>query len=211
MVSLTQNNWVAAGKTESRCAQPWLRHNVSNTINVKPNEWAEVEEYIYTHRDELAGVSLLSHTGDLDFPQAPFVAIHTPLEIVKMYGDGSLMASGLIVDGLAAFNENLWLACDYVMEVSKLVTCDASATKREATTYQIRKDWIRRAHQFANRYFGGDVKRMSYCLKEVSMWHLWCNLRREYIDVDYKELIEEQDDTKVAESVACAGGVCELL
>jgi intein/homing endonuclease len=204
MVCSTQNNWIKYGKVAKRCIQPWLSHNVSNTINVKPDEWEEVEEFIYAHRKELTGVSLLSSTGDLDYPQAPFVAIHTPSEIVKMYGDGSLMASGLIVDGLTTFDNNLWLACDYAMGVN---TLDDSSTEGGNSA---KVDWIRRARQFADRYFEGKRKLMTYCLKEVHNWKYWCDLQREYIDVDYKELIEEEDNTKIAENIGCAGGVCEL-
>ena len=34
-VKLTKENWIDAGKREHLCAQPWLSHNVSNTISVK--------------------------------------------------------------------------------------------------------------------------------------------------------------------------------
>ena len=42
-VKSTQKNWVVSGTNKRLCTQPWLTHNVSNTINVKPNEWDEVE------------------------------------------------------------------------------------------------------------------------------------------------------------------------
>jgi ribonucleoside-diphosphate reductase alpha chain len=223
VVRLTQNNWVEAGRNADLCVKPFLRHNVSNTINVKSNEWDDVEDYIYTHREDFAGVSLLSSTGDLDYPQAPFMAIHNPTEIVKMYGDGSLMASGLIVDGLARFDDNLWLACDYATGVNTLdcgtlsnaeafdVNTGAVEERRAVFECLAKADWIRRAHQFAKRYFNGDVKLMTYCLKEVHNWKYWCDLKREYVDVDYKELIEGEDNTKIQDTVACAGGVCELI
>jgi ribonucleoside-triphosphate reductase len=227
-VRLTQNNWVEAGRNAELCTQPYLRHNVSNTINVRPDEWDAVEAYIYEHRQDFAGVSLLSSTGDLDYPQAPFTAIHTPAEIVKMYGDGSLMASGLIVDGLSAFDNNLWLACDYATGVNKLDCPEAVAVvdengnelpptevemaeREEVFKCAVKRDWIRRAHQFSERYFGGDLKLMSYCLKEVHNWKYWCDLQREYVDVDYKELLEDEDNTKIQDTAACAGGVCELV
>jgi len=36
-------------------------------------------------------------------------------------------------------------------------------------------------------------------------------LNREYKDVDYSTMIEEEDNTKIAETVACAGGQCSLI
>ena len=51
---------------------------------------------------------------------------------------------------------------------------------------------------------------MTYCLKDVNNFHYWCSLQREYKDVDYTELIEEENLTKVSETIACAGGACDL-
>jgi ribonucleoside-diphosphate reductase alpha chain len=105
-VMLTQQNWVEAGTT-SRSVQPWLRHNVSNTISVKKDEWDEVEKFIYDNKQWFGGISLLPFSGDLDYPQAPFSNVLNERELIAEYGEGSLFASGLIVDGLVAFNNNL--------------------------------------------------------------------------------------------------------
>jgi ribonucleoside-triphosphate reductase (thioredoxin) len=229
-VKLTQNNWVEAGKVPELCTQPWLKHNVSNTINVKEDEWEMVEEFIYENRDSFAGVSLLSQTGDLDYPQAPFTAVYTPTELVKLYGDGSLMASGLIVDGLAAFKDNLWLACDAVLGYSEdpmpkpyqhfdiasqqlVDTLDEEYMDRVsewAANQKLRINWIRRAKQYAERYHDGDTRLMTYCLKSVNNWKLWCDLNREYAEVEYDLLIEEEDNTTIQDTIACAGGKCEI-
>jgi ribonucleoside-diphosphate reductase alpha chain len=138
--------------------------------------------------------------GDLDYRQAPFLAIHTPTEIAKMYGDGSLMASGLIVDGLHAFPGDLWKACDAAMGIVP--------ESDQFTPEQV--DWVRRAKQFAERYFTGNIRRMTYCLKEVNNWKLWCDLRRETVTVDYSQLIEDEDTTTIEETLACAGGACQF-
>ena len=117
-VKLTQQNWIEYGTRERTTGdQSWLRHNVSNTINVKPDEWEDVENFIYKNRKWYAGISLLPHSGDLDYPQAPFSSILNERELVKEYGEGTVFASGLVVDGLYAFDNNLWKACDAVFGV----------------------------------------------------------------------------------------------
>lgn len=209
-VKLTQENWVMAGTLPERCTQPWLTHNVSNTITVREDEWEAVTNFIYDNRQYFCGVSLLPISGDKDYPQAPFTAIYTPQEITKMYGDGSLMASGLIVDGLHAFNNNLWAACDAALgRGTPLTKPEDTSDETSMKIWESKVDWVRRAEQFANRYFEGDIKEMTYCLKDVANWKYWCDLRREYSEVDYTEMIEEQDNTKQAQEWACSGGKCD--
>lgn len=225
-VKSTQQNWVMAGTVKDRCAADWLVHNVSNTITVRDDEWDDVTSYIFKNRRYFAGISLLPITGDKDYPQAPFTAIYKPAKLVKMYGDGSVMASGLIVDGLHAFNDNLWDACDAVLglgtpfekperqvhhdDIPNINLSDAMEYEREMLAWEAKVDWVRRAKQFAERYFEGDVKRMTYCLKDTHNWKYWCDLNREYKDVDFSEMIEKQDNTKLEQTIACAGGTCEM-
>jgi hypothetical protein len=72
-------------------------------------------------------------------------------------------------------------------------------------------DWIRRAHKFSVNYFGNDRIKMTRCLKRVSACKMWEDLTRSYAPVDYTQLIETRDVTTVNETVACAGGQCEIL
>lgn len=116
-VKLTMENWVEYGTNVELCTDPTMRHNVSNTVIV--DDWDEVEKYIYDNKKIFSGISLLPLTGDKDYNQAPFISILTPKEFIKKYGDATLFASGLIVDGLSAFNNNLWLACDTVMGIGE--------------------------------------------------------------------------------------------
>lgn len=73
-----QTHWVMAGKVQERCSHPALCNNVSNTVTVRDNEWGEVSRFIFDNRQYLTGVSLLSASGDLDYPQAPFVSVDEP-------------------------------------------------------------------------------------------------------------------------------------
>ncbi len=216
-VKLTKAHWVDAGRRPERCAQPWLSHNVSNTITVKDEEWAAVADYLYDNRAWFAGVSLLPDGGDLDYPQAPFAEVWTAAEIVDHYGVGAIMSSGLIVDGLHVFDDNLWAACDAALGRGEDLTGEAPPeTPRrvrealEAVRLE-RVDWVRRAHKFARNYFGGDVLKMTRCLKRVHNAKLWEDIQREARHVDYTQLIEEEDRTRRSEAIACGGGACEIL
>lgn len=200
-VKLTQDNWVRAGTNEELCAKPYLRHNVSNTINVKDDEWQNVFDFIYDNRDSFAGVSLLSMTGDKDYPQAPFVRVMYPGEITAEYGAGSLMASGLIVSAMDNWDNNLWAACECLIHQAEEDKVLGDAGK---------VGWLTRARTFARKYFAGNVKKMVYCLKDVQNLYTWETLSREYIDVDWSLCHEDSDVTAPASELACAGGQCEI-
>jgi ribonucleoside-diphosphate reductase alpha chain len=78
---------------------------------------------------------------------------------------------------------------------------------------KLQVDWIRRAKQFAERYFDGDVKAATYCLKDVHNWKTWVDLSRDYVDVDWSNAYEEHETMVDADSLAgasCAGGNCEI-
>jgi len=216
-VKLTKENWIDAGKRPELCAKPWLSHNVSNTISVKDEEWGAVEDYIYNNRDVFAGVSLLPDGGDLDYPQAPFCEVLTAEEIVDVYGVGAIMSSGLIVDGMHAFDDNLWAACECALGRGE--NLDAPTPKDHPKRVwevleQIRSeklDWVRRARKFALNYFNNDILKMTRCLKRVHSCKEWQDLSRCYAPVDYTLCLEDRDNTKVSETIACAGGKCEII
>ena len=198
-VKSTQKSWVIPGTNKNLCTQPWLVHNVSNTINVKENEWDEVESYIYKNRKFFCGISLLPITGDKDYPQAPFTTIHLPSEQVSYYGDASLFVSGLIEVALNLWEDNLWSACDSLLGIGEKVKGNG------------KKEWADRCKKFADRYFEGDLRRLTYCMKDVYNWKEWVDLNREYVAVDYTNVIEEQNNVKPEQEWACSGGVCEVV
>ena len=196
-IKIAQQNWVEAGTDVDLCVDPTLRHNISNTISV--DNWDEVEQYLFDNRDSFAGVSLLGIFGDKDYPQAPFTEVFTTKEIVKKYGDGSLFASGLIVDALHAFNKDLWVACNSVLY------------EAPPSDDVLQRDWTRRAIKFANNYFKGDVKEMTYCLKDCYNLHKWESMLRVIKPVDFDELKQQTFvDIDTMGSQACAGGACEI-
>ena len=198
-VKSTQQNWVMIGKTDALCTQPWLNHNVSNTINVKPDEWDDIEKFIYKNKKYFCGISLLPVSGDKDYPQAPFTTIYLPSEQVAYYGDGAMFVSGLIEVALDLWEDNLWAACDALLGVGERIK---GASKRS---------WVARCKKFAKKYMESDIKKLSYCMKDVYNWKEWVDLQREYNKVDYTEVIEEEDNVEPEQEWACMGGSCELI
>ena len=197
IVKDTQKNWVNSGKNRALCTQDYLSHNVSNTVTVKPDEWDDVTKYIYNNRKYFAGISLIPQSGDKDYPQAPFTTVYTSREIVKEYGDAALWCSGLIELALNAFDNNLWAACDYV------------------TLNQANKDhnenklvFVTKMKNFSGKYFDGDLKRLTYCMKDVYNWKIYCDLFNSFKKVDYTQLSETEDNTAGIEEISCAGGAC---
>ena len=216
-VKTTQQNWVEAGTNKELCLLQSLRHNVSNTITVKDDEWDEVRDYIFANKKWFAGISLLSGSGDLDYPQAPFATVLNAKEIVDEYGDAAVFASGLIVDGLHVYNDNLWAACDSVLGFGekindfgfKIIPAENTAEYKQWLKF----DWNRRAKQFANRYFNGNVRKATHCMKHVSLWKTWCDLSREYKEIDWSNVVEENEthvDATTLGAQACAGGACAI-
>ena len=199
IVKSTQKNWVYSGKNRSLCTQEYLSHNVSNTVTVKPDEWGEVTKFIYDNRKYFAGISLIPQSGDKDYPQAPFTTVYTSREIVKEYGDAALWCSGLIELGLNAFDNNLWAACDYV-----------SMNQAKETDNEAKLRFVTKMKNFAGKYFDGDAKRLTYCMKDVYNWKLYCDLYNSFKKVDYTQLLETEDNTAGIEEISCAGGACLL-
>lgn len=223
-VKLTQENWVEAGKREGASTQPWLRHNVSNTINVRDDEWDAVRDKIYDDREYYAGIALLPQSGDLDYPQAPMVTVHTPKEMLHEYGDGAMFVSRLLPGAQYNFGD-VWHACSQLLgaqeleepqrpEESEDETLSLSAFSKwreDLFVYTQKKQWLEEAEQFANEYFGGDKRKLSYCLKEVRNWVEWLLLTKTYQDVDYTQMIEEKDTTaNPMMEWACSGNSCEM-
>ena len=76
-VHSTQQNWVVPGTARPEM-NPGLYHNVSNTLTVREEEWDEVADYIWEHRADFTGISMLAASGDKIYQQAPHEEVATP-------------------------------------------------------------------------------------------------------------------------------------
>ncbi len=201
-VKKAQQYWVENGTNVELCVDKNLRHNISNTISV--DDWDEVEQYIYDNMQWFAGISLLSAAGDKAYAQAPFTEVHTAEEILQKYGEASMFASGLIVDGLHAFNNNLWLACDTAMGFGEKLSEEASDL--------LKRDWVRRFGKFAENFFGGDEQKTSFCLKDSYNLHKWVSIQKTMKEIDFSQALAQRDyvDADTLASQGCAGGACEI-
>jgi len=202
-VKLTQQNWVMEGKNTNVEQPDYIQHNVSNTITV--DNWEEVEQYVWNNKEYFTGISFMSAFGDKAFPQAPFTEVLTHEEIIGKYGVASMFASGLIVDGLKAFDNNLWKACDTLQGFGE----DLS---EESHNTLLKRDWVRRAKKFSASYFENEQKTVD-CLKDCYNLHKWTKIKTNFKPIDLKESLKEKSFVSVdtLAGAACSGGVCEII
>ena len=200
-VQLVQQNWVEAGTNEHLCADPTLRHNVSNTVTVPEHMWGQVEGYLFANKNYFAGVSFLSGSGDKDFNQAPMTEVLTEEQIVAKHGRASMFAAGLIVDTRKGFND-LWEATSIAQMPSEF----------QGELSDLRAEWIRRFNKFADNYFGGDMKDAEYCLKDVFLLHKWTKIQQNIQPIDFVNQLTDKTFTDIDTmgAVACQGGACEI-
>lgn len=200
-VRRVQTAWVEEGTDESLCVDPTVRHNVSNTVTVKDDQWDEVEQYLFDHQDTFSGVSLLSSYGDLDYNQAPFTEVLTAEQLVDKYGSAAIFAAGLVVDVYKGFPD-LWTGIDVARRVGG----------ERGELSDLRADWIRRFRKFADNYFDGQLVETGYCLKDVYLLHKWTKIQQTMVPIDYATELHVQKftDADTLASAACVGGVCEI-
>lgn len=241
-VLITKQNWIEYGTNfdhPSTKENPTLRMNVSNTCTVKPDEWDEVREFLWEHRGEFGGISLLSSFGDLDYPQAPYTEVLDEVELAERYGAGAILSSGLIVDAADVFKD-VWEGCNAATGLAPnlLTLTDADIAKYITDNIKDGKflvdidgvcfsdvncvidylkrrivkrlEWVRRFNSFADKYMEGDRLKTAYCLKHVNAFHKWQLICR-MNPVDYSEIVWEEPLQQAGSQIgaACMGGSCE--
>ena len=78
-VKLVQENWVMPGRAHAIYSD--VHHNVSNTVNVGPDEWEKVFRFIFDNRHAFTGVSLLTRQ-DKVYPQSPRMSLTNESDIL---------------------------------------------------------------------------------------------------------------------------------
>lgn len=203
LIKLVQQHWVNAGTNHELCAYQGVNHNTSCTVIIDDKD--AIVDYIWEERDFFTAVSFMSDYGDKDFNQAPFTSVLNLEDIIEQYGKGSILASGLIIDGLHYFNQNLWLACDTLLDRSITLT----GTREQVL---LKEYWLSRAKKFAKNYFKGDMKKMVYCLKDVHLFYKWETITRQFKEVNFGEILDRPQYKDISDfaAQACSGGSCEI-
>jgi ribonucleoside-diphosphate reductase alpha chain len=203
LIKLVQQHWVNAGTNHELCTYKGVNHNTSCTVIIDDKD--AIVDYIWEERDFFTAVSFMSDYGDKDFNQAPFTSVLNLEDIIEQYGKGSILASGLIIDGLHYFNQNLWLACDTLLDRSITLT----GTREQVL---LKEYWLSRAKKFAKNYFKGDLKKMVYCLKDVHLFYKWETITRQFKEVNFGEILDRPQYKDISDfaAQACSGGSCEI-
>ena len=203
LIQIVQKHWVNPGTNRSLCAYPKINHNTSNTVII--DDQKAVVDYIWDNKEDFTAVSFISDYGVKDFVQAPFTTVHTMEELIETYGKGILFISGLIVDGLHYFNNDLWAACDAARDS----TIHLSGTREDVI---LKKSWLRRFKKFAKNFFDGDTQKTIYCLKDVHLLHKWEVINRDFTSVNFGTILNKPTFKEVSEfaAIACSGGACEI-
>ena len=202
-VETVYQNWVLVGNHKDRGYSNRVTHNVSNTITVQ--DWEGLFDHIFDNKESFCGLSFMPSLGDKVYKQSPFTKVLSFEEIVSKYGTGSLFASGLIVDSLHAFDNDLWDTCQAVVDRNFELSGDRYKVL-------LKKDVVRRIKKFSKSYFKNDLETAVTCLKDVHLFHKWSIITRDYKKIDFTEIDFKPTFVAVDTlgAISCSGGSCEL-
>lgn len=197
-VIVVRQAWVETGTRHDLCVQPWLRHNVSNTVHVQDGEWDDVAQFIYENREHFAGVALMGAFGDKMHEQAPFVSVLTPEEQSARYGADVVSRAHQLALTLPDTFENLWAAC-------------RAAGRNVHPGNRAEATWLGGLVELADDHFSRDIDRAGIAVKDAWLWDHWTHLMENMVQVDWSQLFEAEDRVDHASDSACAGGACEVI
>lgn len=199
-IKLIQQHWVKPGTNEKYCVYPGMNHNVSCTIEI--DDFDKIIQYIWDNKTDFTAVSFWNNA---DYNQSPFTTVKTLEEILKEYGDAAIFASGLIVDGLHYFNDNLWDACESALNKDRPLT----GTREQVL---LKKYWISRCKKFARNFLKNNITHTIELLKAVHLFHKWKTINRQFKEVDISKILTKPEYKSIGDyaAIACSGGSCEI-
>lgn len=195
-----KRNWVDVGKTRSRCTDPTLSHNVSNTLTIDPDQWAKVAEEIFEYQADLAGVSFVPNSSDLDWEQPVFCEVLDPAELLYRYGQHGVMQAAALVDEAQSVFGSVYAACKAIDDQSRQGRVDT----REQAVYVIQ------ARQKLVPFFT-TLKKATEVMLHVYNTNTFALLEATSVPVDYSQALDKKENVKLSQTVACAGGACEVM
>lgn len=200
-VKAAQDVWIEEGTNYDLCVEPWIRHNVSNTITV--DDWDAVTEYVYKNRYSLCGISFLSAAGDRAYAQAPFTEVLEFTDIIELYGEPAMFTSALITAGLEAFNQDLWTAINTVLGYGEALN--------DSHEHLLKRDFVRRFNKFSENFDSNEE--CANCLKDVYNLHKWWRIQKTNVsDIDWPSSLKAKEfaDIDTMGAQACSGSQCEI-
>ena len=201
----TQQNWVQSG-TANPMSCEGLTHNVSNTVDVNPDEWGDVGRFIYENRKDFSGIALLGRSGDYMYQQAPMQKIIFEAELLDMFGSANVGAAKHIKRHIDARYGSLHRVMMPLKMILEGYTSE-EAVKGSDVNSELLWDTYKRIRGAIHVEEADNILML---LASIGHEELWSELTGKMIDVDYSVLYEDTDMTKPTDSVACAGGACEL-
>lgn len=200
-VKLAYENWILEGTDVELCVNKTVRHNISNTAIVKPDERKDVIEFLYENKHKFSGVSMFGPSMDKDYNQAPFTEVLTENELIDTYGKEAIAFGMSVWLDSQTIHDDLWDAINDILFENDTT---------EMTNDQ--KNWISDFKHFANKYFDGDLKMFGNLLKDIHLIDEWSRIQMEYKPMNFQHELKQREfievDTMGAQ--ACSGGACEL-
>ena len=183
-----------------------LLHNVSNTIDIMQNEWVDVANYIWNHRDSFGGLSFLGKAGDYIYQQAPMQKIVFEDELIKEFGSANVGAAKHVHRHILQRYGSLHTIMRPLQMIMNGHTSEDSI-RGTSVHSDLLWDTYKKIRQLININSADDIIYLLACIGHESLWNfLTSNLN----SVDYSTLIENADNTETEQTIACGGGSCDI-